>query len=302
MGIPVPMFYPVLGQIVNVGLGPAGILGIGLAVGGAVLYFLRSVRPELARDHDIFFAAVCLLCGGILFFQGWRLDPILFFGQVLLTGSAVFFAIESIRLRRIATEQARRNTPVVDEDRPVSRTYTYRAELEELEPYEEDLPPVRRIRGSRDVSRERYEDAWDDDVNPAGRLPSRRGNSPEPPERPIRPERPSSPRPPRPASRRPSRPMVENDSPADNDNYGESQAPTRYDDAPPARRGPITNRPSSDSETSASRSRKVGPRRRPRPRPEAGDDQPIDTDYQPLDRPSYSGDSGDLDNSGNFDR
>ncbi|AFY59292.1 Ycf66 protein N-terminus [Synechococcus sp. PCC 6312] len=295
------MFYPVLGQIVNVGLGPAGILGIGLAVGGAVLYFLRSVRPELARDHDIFFAAVCLLCGGILFFQGWRLDPILFFGQVLLTGSAVFFAIESIRLRRIATEQARRNTPVVDEDRPVSRTYTYRAELEELEPYEEDLPPVRRIRGSRDASRERYDDAWEDDVTPAGRLPSRRGNAPEPPERPIRPERPpTNPRPTRPTNRRPSRPTVEDDSPVDN--YGEPQAPSRYEDAPPPRPRPAASRPSSTPDTSEPRSRKVGPRRRPRPRPELNDDQPIDTDYQPLDRPSYSTDSGDVDNSGNFDR
>lgn len=88
-----------LAQMVNVGFGPGGILGILIAVSGAGLYFLRSVRPELARDHDIFFAAVGVLCGGILFFQGWRLDPILMFGQLLLTGSAVFFAVESIRLR-----------------------------------------------------------------------------------------------------------------------------------------------------------------------------------------------------------
>ncbi|HIK47566.1 Ycf66 family protein, partial [Thermosynechococcus sp. M55_K2018_012] len=163
-------FSPLLGQIVNVGLGPAGILGIGLAVAGALLYFLRSIQPELARDHDIFFAAVALLCGGILFFQGWRLDPILLFGQFLLTGTAAFFAYESIRLRRIATEQARRNTPIVDEERPVSRSYTYRAEIEELEPYdeeeEEEYPPLRRIRGSRDVSRSRYEDEDVEDTPP----------------------------------------------------------------------------------------------------------------------------------------
>ncbi len=292
MGLSQPLFYPVLGQIVNVGLGPAGILGIGLAVGGAALYFLRSVRPELARDHDIFFAAVCLLCGGILFFQGWRLDPILFFGQVLLTGSAVFFAVESIRLRRIATEQARRNTPVVDEDRPVSSTYAYRAELEELEPYEEDLPPVRRIRGSRDANRERYEDAWDDEVTPAGRLPSRRNTSPEPPARPPRPERP-----PRPSNRRPSRPQADYDPPPDR--YSE---PPAIDSEPePPRRPARPSRP--PVESAEGRSRGVGPKRRPRPRPRTDvDEQPIDTDYQPLDGPKYSTDRGDVDNSGNFDR
>lgn len=80
--------------MVNFGFGTASLLGIFLAVAGAALYFLRSVRPELSRDHDIFFAAVGLLCGFILLFQGWRLDPILQFGQVLLTGSAIFLPLK----------------------------------------------------------------------------------------------------------------------------------------------------------------------------------------------------------------
>ena len=122
--------------MVNFGLNSASILGIFLAIAGASLYFLRSIRPELSRDHDIFFAAVGLLCGFILLFQGWRLDPILQFGQFLLTGSAIFFAVESIRLRGVATEQARRNSKIVDDDRPVSSTRVYRAELDRLEPYD----------------------------------------------------------------------------------------------------------------------------------------------------------------------
>ena len=148
--------------MVNFGLNSASILGIFLAVAGAGLYFLRSVRPELSRDHDIFFAAIGLLCGFILLFQGWRLDPILQFGQLLLSGSAIFFAVESIRLRGVATEQAKRNTPIVDEDRPVSRVYrdAQVAELDELD--SEDERPIRpRIRGSRDVRSTRtaeYED------------------------------------------------------------------------------------------------------------------------------------------------
>jgi len=157
--------------MVNVGLNWSSVLGVTLAASGLALYFLRSMRPKLARDHDIFFAAVALLCGGILFFQGWRQDPILQFGQFLLTGSAVFFAIESVRLRGVATEQARRTAPIVDEERPVSRTY--RAELDDLETLD-DRQTTRRIRGSRDArpSRDEYEES-------ARRRPNSRPSSEE---------------------------------------------------------------------------------------------------------------------------
>ncbi|MGF1540079.1 MAG: Ycf66 family protein [Pleurocapsa sp.] len=165
--------------MVNFGLNSASILGIFLAVAGASLYFMRSVRPELSRDHDIFFAAVGLLCGFILLFQGWRLDPILQFGQFLLTGSVIFFAVESIRLRGVATEQARRNTPIVDRDRPVSRTRVYtEAELDKIDPYETyegtppnydsprlrgyDDPQPRTTRRSADTRRTPYTDTRDE--------------------------------------------------------------------------------------------------------------------------------------------
>ena len=98
-------------------------MGIVLAVGGAMLYFMRSFKPALARDYDVFFAAIGLLCGGILFFQGWRLDPILQFGQFLLAGTTVFFAYESVRLRGIATEQARRSAYFEDEPAPARVPY-----------------------------------------------------------------------------------------------------------------------------------------------------------------------------------
>ncbi|MCM1985082.1 Ycf66 family protein [Lyngbya confervoides] len=152
---------PLLGQIVNVGFGPAGILGLCIAGAGAGLYLLRSMRPELARDYDIFFSAIGLLCGGILFFNGWRLDPILMFGQVLMAGSAVFFAFESIRLRAIATDQAKRGVPMVDDERSYSVDRVYRAELDEIEPYMDERPPMRRIRGVRDGSTS-SRDAYDD--------------------------------------------------------------------------------------------------------------------------------------------
>jgi len=145
--------------MVNIGLGFGSLLGITLALAGAGLYFLRTARPALARDHDIFFAAVALLCGCILLFQGWRLDPILLFGQFLLTGSSIFFAVENVRLRSATTAQAKRNVPPVDDERSVSRVY--RAELDELTP-PEAYPETRRIPGSRDQGHAygEEEDIW----------------------------------------------------------------------------------------------------------------------------------------------
>ena len=125
-----------------------------LAVGGAFLYFMRNFKPALARDYDVFFAAIGLLCGGILFFQGWRLDPILQFGQFLLAGTTVFFAYESVRLRGITTEQARRSSFFDDEE-----------------------PQPLRSRGGgefgRDWDREREIDRFEDQDSIRRRIPTR---------------------------------------------------------------------------------------------------------------------------------
>ena len=104
--------------MVNASLNWASIVGIVLAVCGGGLYFLRSFKPALARDYDVFFSAIGLLCGGIFFFQGWRLDPIQQVGIFLLTGSTVFFAYESVRLRGVATDQARRSSYFEDDQIP----------------------------------------------------------------------------------------------------------------------------------------------------------------------------------------
>lgn len=146
----------VLAQV-NFGTSFASYMGIALVFAGAGLYFLRSFRPNLARDHDVFFAAIALGAGGILFFNGWRLDPILQFCQLMLGGSAIFFAVESIRLREITTEQAKRRTPVVDDDRPVSRVY--RAEIDELDRMNDRIN-TRRIQGSRDDYGDDYDQGY----------------------------------------------------------------------------------------------------------------------------------------------
>ena len=146
--------------MVNASLNWASIVGIVLAVCGGGLYFLRSFKPALARDYDVFFAAIGLLCGGILFFQGWRLDPILQFGQFLLAGTTVFFAYESVRLRGIATDQARRSSFFEeDDDMPnIPRTGPRSRWEDDYDKFEQ--PPITSAR--RFQSRE-IEEGYEDD-------------------------------------------------------------------------------------------------------------------------------------------
>ncbi len=142
--------------MVNASLNWASIVGIVLAVCGGGLYFLRSFKPALARDYDVFFAAIGLLCGGILFFQGWRLDPILQFGQFLLAGTTVFFAYESVRLRGVATDQARRSSyfeedPISDGPRNSRGRFN-----EDYDRFEEAERPSRRFKPQEDEFEEEY--------------------------------------------------------------------------------------------------------------------------------------------------
>ena len=143
--------------MVNASLNWASIVGIVLAVCGGGLYFLRSFKPALARDYDVFFAAIGLLCGGILFFQGWRLDPILQFGQFLLAGTTVFFAYESVRLRGVATDQARRSSFFEDEQIPnVPRSSSRNRFNDDYDQFPESDRTSRRFKPQDDDSQDDY--------------------------------------------------------------------------------------------------------------------------------------------------
>ncbi len=284
--------------MVNFGLNPASLLGIFLAVAGAGLYYLRTIRPELSRDHDIFFAAISLLCGFILLFQGWRLDPILLFGQFLLTGSAIFFAYESIRMRGVATDQAKRNTPIVDDDRRVSREYQYQAaELEELEPYEEE-PPNRRLKGTADRRSSRTND-YEEDVR--SRPPRRSSNERLGPgtrtskSRPRREERPTK----QVDDAWGTQAEDEWDTPrrSNNDDWSNSSNDVAKKPRRPSSSGSSYGSEERNSETAPKQKRK---RPRPDPMSESSTDvaaTPTDyVEYRPIDYPDE-----DRDNSGNFE-
>jgi len=85
--------------MINFSFGPNIFLGIIVSFGVLILYFLRNVKPEVARDEDIFFATVGLLYSCILMVHGWRLDPILLFSQVLIILTVLVAGWENIRLR-----------------------------------------------------------------------------------------------------------------------------------------------------------------------------------------------------------
>ena len=85
--------------MINVSFGPNIFLGIIISVGVLILYFLRDVKPEIARDEDIFFSTMGFLYSCILMVHGWRLDPILLFSQVLIIITVLVTGWENIRLR-----------------------------------------------------------------------------------------------------------------------------------------------------------------------------------------------------------
>ena len=95
--------------MINFTFGPNIFLGIIVSFGVLILYFLRNVKPEVARDEDIFFATIGLLYSCILMVHGWRLDPILLFSQVLIITSLLVAGWENIRLRGLLTNASKIN-------------------------------------------------------------------------------------------------------------------------------------------------------------------------------------------------
>ena len=95
--------------MVNVDVSPSVILGVGLIGSGVSLWQIRQTKPWISKDYDVVISCISLLVGGILIFQGWRLDPLLLFGQLMTTGAALSFAVEALRLRNQVYEKEEQN-------------------------------------------------------------------------------------------------------------------------------------------------------------------------------------------------
>nr|YP_010463800.1 hypothetical chloroplast RF66 [Anemia phyllitidis]UUL71067.1 hypothetical chloroplast RF66 [Anemia phyllitidis] len=86
--------------MIHMELGPGAAVGIGSMATGIFLYALGKREPNVSRYYDSFISSIGLLCGGVLVFQGWRLDPILLLSETLLGGTTAFLIIENLQLRK----------------------------------------------------------------------------------------------------------------------------------------------------------------------------------------------------------
>jgi hypothetical protein len=162
--------------MINIGGNPLMILlAIVAALGGVGLYFVRNFRPELARDHDIFFSAIALVYGIILLAFNFRMEITTQLAQVLVVGFAGWFAVESLVLRQALANQARRapSSPLVDDEEPIGSDYRV-----EIDPTREissrrDRDPARRMRGTLTNSAEASELRGDTTDDRRSRRPKR---------------------------------------------------------------------------------------------------------------------------------
>ena len=74
-----------------------------------LFYSLKIIRPEVSKEEDIFLTSLGLLYSCILIIHGWRLDPILFFSQVLLVVFVLAVGWENIRLRGLLVKRLSRD-------------------------------------------------------------------------------------------------------------------------------------------------------------------------------------------------
>ncbi|NJK35115.1 MAG: hypothetical protein HC919_09255 [Oscillatoriales cyanobacterium SM2_2_1] len=137
--------------MINIGGNPFMILlAITAVLGGIGLYFVRNLRPELARDHDIFFSAIAVVYGIILLAFNFRMEITTQLAQVLVVGFAGWFAVESLILRQSLANQARRSprNPINDfDDVPIGSDY--RVEIDPTRGMPETREPrARRMRGT----------------------------------------------------------------------------------------------------------------------------------------------------------
>jgi hypothetical protein len=85
--------------MINISYSSNFLLSLVVIIALLLFYFLRIIRPEVSKEEDIFFTSLGLLYSCIIVIHGWRLDPILFFSQVLLVVVVLGIGWENIRLR-----------------------------------------------------------------------------------------------------------------------------------------------------------------------------------------------------------
>ncbi|MFM6509097.1 MAG: protein kinase domain-containing protein, partial [Dolichospermum sp.] len=75
------------------------ILAAIINIHGLYLCLLRIANRKISKDYDFLFGFMLLICGFIIFFQGWRLDPLLQLSLLLLIESEIYVSLQAIHKR-----------------------------------------------------------------------------------------------------------------------------------------------------------------------------------------------------------
>ncbi|KAK9834456.1 hypothetical protein WJX74_002143 [Apatococcus lobatus] len=154
---------------------------MGLVGGGLTITSLRSVKPIVSRDLDIVIACVAWMSGGILIFQGWRLDPILFFANTLIAGAAVTFSIETYQLRAKVAELEKPDAgwgadKRIRTQQPSQDPRSRRAAPTLPSPKEQPWDWLNPSRNSSQAQRSEYQDQYADGPSTTGRMSGQQEN------------------------------------------------------------------------------------------------------------------------------
>ena len=76
----------------------AGLIGVALFIAGFINLFWRT-ESKGKYQHHVLTSVVFWVSGFTLYAQGWRMDPILQFGQVLIAINIFLIVYENIQLR-----------------------------------------------------------------------------------------------------------------------------------------------------------------------------------------------------------
>lgn len=94
--------------MININFGSNFILGCFVSIVGIALYSVRFLNPKIAEEKDIFLSTLFLIYSGIIIVHGWRLDPILFFSQLLIVFLSINFFMENLTLRLQVLKQKKK--------------------------------------------------------------------------------------------------------------------------------------------------------------------------------------------------
>ena len=94
--------------MININFGSNFILGCFVSIVGIALYSVRFLNPKIAEEKDIFLSTLFLIYSGIIIVHGWRLDPILFFSQLLIVFLSINFFMENLTLRLQVLKQRKK--------------------------------------------------------------------------------------------------------------------------------------------------------------------------------------------------